>query len=216
MLRDSGTGSFAKVQSHVQAARFVDLAQSEFDALGQFNQLMRGGGGKPGERIKVLIRHDQDVPGGIGVGVQADIAVFAAMDDVRGLFGLLTRHPLRDRVVDRGDHIAEDAVFVLRLGSRGRPRAERRRNPGAGLWVGAGDVAVAPGSPEAIHWASIRLCPEFVRPAIRQTIIARNQRRTAAFRTDFSQAAGRRHDMVMKMLGPDPRFVDGLPAKFYA
>src|ERR1700722_12472572 len=99
------------------------------------------------------IRHDENVAGGVRVGIQADEAVFSTADDVCRLFGFLPRHSVGDGVVDGGDHITEDAMPVFGLGWR--PGAEGSRNSCAGLRVGASDIAVAPGSPEAIHSLSI-------------------------------------------------------------
>src|ERR1700733_8652703 len=91
--------------------------------------------------------------GGVWVGVEAHKAVQTAMDDVDGLFGGLARHAMGDGVVDGGDHVAKDAVLVV-VGSR-RPGVESCGDAGAGLLIGTGDVAIAPGRPEAVHWPSI-------------------------------------------------------------
>ena len=78
--------------------------------------------------------------------------MLAAVDDAGGLFGDLGLHAAGYGVVGGCDHVAEDTVFIFGCG----PVGERGRDAGAGLLVGTGDVAVAPGGPEAIHiWASI-------------------------------------------------------------
>jgi hypothetical protein len=79
--------------------------------------------------------------------------VSGTMDNVDGLFGGLASHPVGDGVVDRSDHVAEDAVLVL--GFRWRPSAKCSRNPGSSLRVCVSDVTIAPGRPEAIHSPSI-------------------------------------------------------------
>ena len=100
----------------------------------------------------MLIGQDEDVAGGVGVGVEADEAGGAAMDDVGSLLGGFLGHAVGDGVVGGGDHVAEDAVLVL----CGGPGGERGRDAGAGLRVSSGDVVVAPGSPKTIHRGSIR------------------------------------------------------------
>src|SRR6202042_1103634 len=102
---------------------------------------------------KVFIGHDHYVAGGVRIGVQAHKAVHAAVHDVDGLFRSLAWHAVSDRVVDRRDHIAKHTVFVIGAGRR--PGIERRRHPGTRLRVRSGDVAVAPGGPEPVHWPSI-------------------------------------------------------------
>src|SRR5580765_6168537 len=89
----------------------------------------------------------EDVPGGVGIRVQADETGLTTMNDVRGAVGLLSGHAMSDRVVGRGEKIAEDAVLVLGR----RPAGKLGWHAGAGLRVAAGDVGIAPGSPETIH-----------------------------------------------------------------
>jgi len=153
VVGDAGTRGFAQVESHVQAARVVNLPQHEFGALGQEHQLIGGLGRDRSQRGEMLVGHDHDMASGVRIGVEAHKTVHAAMDDVDGLFGGVARHAVSDGVVDGRDHIAKDAVLVV--GPRWRPGIQRGGNAGAGLRVGAGDVAVAPRGPEAIHWPSI-------------------------------------------------------------
>jgi hypothetical protein len=115
--------------------------------LGGEDHLLRGLGWKGGEGVDVLVGQDEDVAGGVGVGVEADEAMRAARDDVGGLLGCLLGHAVGDGVVGGGDHVAEDAVLVL----GGGPVGERWRDAGTGLRVGASDVVIAPGSPETVH-----------------------------------------------------------------
>jgi hypothetical protein len=75
--------------------------------------------------------------------------VRSPMDNVRGPLGGLSIHTIRNRIVHRGDHIAEDAVFIVCL--RRRPCAQGSRNSAPGLRVRSSNVAVTPGSPQTIH-----------------------------------------------------------------
>jgi len=158
MVSDAGARGFAKVEAHVEAARAVNLTQDEFGTLGEEHQLVGRVCWHGGERGEVLIGHDHEVAGGVGIGVETDEAVLAAMDDVDGLFGGFARHAVGNGVVDGSDHVAKDAVSVFVIGRR--PGVQRGGDAGAGLRVCAGDVAIAPGSPEAIHWPSIAVRAE--------------------------------------------------------
>src|SRR6185437_2863990 len=100
----------------------------------------------------MLVGQDEDVAGGVGIGVEADEAGGAAMDDVGSLLGGLPGHAMGDGVVGGGDHVAEDTVLVFCSG----PGGEGGRHAGAGLRVSSGDVVVAPGRPKAVHRGSIR------------------------------------------------------------
>ena len=147
VIGDAGPGGLTEVHAEVEAVGVVDLAQTALDALGGKDHLLSGFGWKGGEGVDVLVGQDEHVAGGVGVGVEADEAERAAMDDVGGLLGGLLRHAVGDGIVGGGDHVAEDAVLVL----CGGPAGERGRDASAGLFVGAGDVVVAPGGPETIH-----------------------------------------------------------------
>ena len=143
----AGSGGFAEVHAEVKAVRAVDLAEATLYALSGEDHLLRGFRRKGGEGVDVPIGQDEDVASGVRVGVEADEAVEAAMDDVGCLLRGLLGHAVGDSVVGGGDHVAEDAVHVFGSG----PIGERGRDAGAGLLVGAGDVVIAPGSPETIH-----------------------------------------------------------------
>jgi hypothetical protein len=153
MVGDAGACGLAKVEAHVESAGAVNLTQDEFGALGEEHQLIGSVGRQGGERREMLVGHDHDMARGVRVGVEANKAVQPAMDDVDGLFGGLARHTVGDGIVDCGDHVAKDAVLVVRFGRR--PGIQRGGDTGAGLRVCAGDVAIAPRRPEAIHSPSI-------------------------------------------------------------
>ncbi len=147
MVGDAGSGGLAKIHAEVEAVGAVNLTEAALDLLGGEDHLLRGFGWESGERVDVLVRQDEDVAGGVGIGVEADEAERSAMDDVGGLFSGLLKHAVGDGVVGGGDHVAEDAVLVL----GGGPVGERGRYAAAGLLVGPGDVGVAPRGPETIH-----------------------------------------------------------------
>lgn len=153
VVGDAGASGFAKVEAHIEAARAVNLTQDEFGTLGEEHQFVGRVGRHGRKRGEMLVGHDHDVASGVRVSVEAHEAVQPAMDDVDRLFGSLARHAVGDGVVDGGDHVAKDAVLVVGVGRR--PGAQRVRDAGAGLRIGSGDVAIAPGGPEAIHSPSI-------------------------------------------------------------
>jgi hypothetical protein len=153
VVGDACACGFAKVEAHVEAARVVNLTQHKFGTLGKEHQLIGSVGRHSSERGEMLVGHDHDMARGVGVSVETHEAVQAAMDDVNGLLGGLALHSVCDGVVDRGNHVAEDAVLVVGIGRR--PSVERGGDTGAGLRVSAGDIAIAPRRPETIHWPSI-------------------------------------------------------------
>jgi hypothetical protein len=153
VVGDTGPGRFPQIHSKVEAVGAVDLAQAALYALSGEDHLLRGLRRESGEGVDVLVGQDEDVACGIGIGIKADEAERAAMDDVGGLFGGRLRHALGDGIVGGGDHVAKDAVLVLGDG----PTTEGGRDAGAGLLVGAGDVVVAPGSPKMVHRSEYKL-----------------------------------------------------------
>jgi hypothetical protein len=162
VVGDASTCSLSEVETHVDPSRKIDLAKSQLRTLGEIHQFMGDVNRKCRQRIEVQIGQKQQMSGGVGKGVEADKAMLPPVNDVGSFFGGLSLEPMIDGVVDCGDHIAEDAVFVLRFG--GRPSAEGGRDPASGLWIRAGDVAVAPRRPEAIHSASIARLQNGFRP----------------------------------------------------
>ena len=147
VVGDSGSGGLAEVHAEVDAVGMVDLAEAAFDLLGGEDHLLRGFGRKCGEGVDVQVGQDEHVASAIWVGIEADKAVRAAMDDVGGLLGCLPGHAVGNGVVGGGDHVAEDTVLIF----GGGPGGEGGRDASAGLFVGAGDVVVAPGGPETVH-----------------------------------------------------------------
>jgi len=181
VIGDAGASGLTQIEPHVEAARLVNLAQSNFGALGDEHQLVGGFGRNGGERGEMLVGHNHHMTRGVGVGIQAHEAVQTAMDDVHGLLSRLARHAVSDSIIDRGDHVAEDAMLVL--GLRRRPGVERGRDAGASLRVGTGDVAIAPGRPEAVHQPSI---------AGRSNAVAGHSRRNKLFSLHLVPEAVRR------------------------
>src|SRR3954463_15501454 len=85
--------------------------------------------------------------GGVRIGIQADKTVLAAMDDVSCALGFLGGHAMSNGIVGGSQHVAEYTVFIF----GGWPFGELRGHAGPGLGVTAGDVGIAPGSPEMVH-----------------------------------------------------------------
>jgi len=75
----------------------------------------------------MMIGHDENVAGGVGEAIEADITVNAAMDDEGCLLGILGGEAAGDGVIDGGEHVAEDAVFIGK-GRNGKGRNGNGRN----------------------------------------------------------------------------------------
>jgi hypothetical protein len=133
VVGDAGTCGLPQVETHVDPSRKIDLAKGQLGALGKVHQLVGDVNRKRRQRIKVLIGQKQQVAGGVGKRVEADKAMLPPVNDVGSLFRGLSLETMIDGVVDCGDHIAEDAVFVLRFGWR--PRVEGSGNPASGLRI---------------------------------------------------------------------------------
>jgi hypothetical protein len=153
VVSDTGTCGLPEVEPHVKTSRLIDLAKCGFGALGERYQFVGGLSGNSGERCKVRIGQDHHMTRRVRVGIQAHEAVQTAVNDVDRLFCFIARHPLADGVVDGGNYIAKNAMFIFSIGWR--PRSKCSRNASPGLAVFTGDIAVAPWSPEAIHSPSI-------------------------------------------------------------
>ena len=145
MSGDAGAGGPAEVDTEVEAVGAVDALHGTFGELGQIDQFMSGFSRQLGEAVEVGVGHDHDVARGVGEGVEADEAVFSAMDEAAGGFGLIRTHAIRDGEVDAGDEVAKDAAEVA------RPGGEARGNAGARCGFRRGDVGIAPGCPEMVH-----------------------------------------------------------------
>ena len=89
--------------------------------------------------------HDHDVAGGIGIGVEADVAMLAAMNQAASHLSLVRTHPVRDGEVDGSDEVAEDAAEIS------GPRGESSGHARTRLGFRRCDVGIAPGGPEMIH-----------------------------------------------------------------
>ncbi len=134
-----------QIHAEVVAVRMVEPLQHHFRALRQINQFMSSIGGQQAEPVQVRIRHHHHVAGGVGIGVKADEAVFAADDHSCCGFSFFSIHSACDRGIDGGDQVAEDAVVVA------LPGGKACGNTGPFLAVGRSDVRIAPGSKEIVH-----------------------------------------------------------------
>jgi len=129
MVGNAGTGGLAKVETHIEAARLIGLVQSNLRVLSESYQFVCCVWGKRCERGEVLIRHDHYVACGVWIRVEAYKAVQTAIDDVSGLLSVFRGHSLSNGVVDGGDHVAKDAMLVVRFGWW--PCSESRGNSSA-------------------------------------------------------------------------------------
>ncbi len=145
---NSGTGSLAEVEAHVDAVGLIDFAEDGVEALRPLDDFARGGWRLGVERVEMIVGNDHGVAGGVGEGVEDNKAEWAAGDDADGAVGGLGRHAVVDGVGGGGDHVAEQAAGVT------GPGGEFGRHSGAYRLV-VGDVGVAPRGPEPIHAASI-------------------------------------------------------------
>ena len=147
VVGDTGSGGLAEVEAEVYAVGVVDVAEDGLNLLCGLHEFAGLGGVEFGERIGVPVGDEQDVAAGIREAVEADEAGFEAGDDEAGSFGGFGETAIVcDSPLDGADEIAEDAVLI-----GVRPGFELGRNALACLGRGTGDIAVAPGSPEAIH-----------------------------------------------------------------
>jgi len=150
MACDSSACGLAEIQTEVHAVRGIERGQDALGLLRQIHELMGCFYGQGRETRFVFVRDDHDMAGCIGIGVEADEAVFAAEDEAGGHFGLVAVFTVGNGVVDGGDEVAEDAAEVA------WPVFEAAGNSGANGFFGVGDVAIAPGSPEQIHIGEYR------------------------------------------------------------
>ena len=153
VVGDTRSRCFAQIEPHVEPARDCRPRAEQLRNAARAASVRWRFGRNRSQRGKVLVGHDHHMACGVRISIEAYKAVQAAMDDVNCLFRNLAGHSLSDSVVNGGDHVAEDAVLVLGLGRR--PRRKSCRDTGAGFGIFTGNVAVAPGCPEAVHWPSI-------------------------------------------------------------
>ena len=80
---DAGAGSFADVHAEVDAVGVVEVAQDGFHPLGEGHHLIRGFGREFAQFVQVRVGHDHDVSRSVGIGVQDDEAMLAAINNAR-------------------------------------------------------------------------------------------------------------------------------------
>ncbi len=170
---DPSTGCLSKVQAEVEAIRLVHLTQASLHALHRLHQLLCRRCRKRRQRVAVLIRHHQNVTGSIRKSVEADKARLPSLHQEDRPLRLLGSHPISNRKVYRGNHVAEDAPLVLIH----RPRSQALRNAlAAPHRIRGGNVAISPRSPQPVHTGEYSghhhnpcilcpLCPSIVTPA---------------------------------------------------
>jgi len=216
VLGNAGARSFAQIHAEIQSVGAVDATQRRFCVLREHHHLLCGIGGEFRKRIEMEIGHDEKVSGGVGVGVEADEAVSAAMDDVGGLFGSLLLHSVCNGIVGGRNHIAEDTVLIL----CGRPIGKSGRDAGAGLCVRASDVAVTPGGPETIHIsasiAGVRTLKAYIATTEDTNLIGTFEEFASIHDYSSSNLLGPVNDAAVKLLRQTGGLVDVNPSKFYA
>ena len=78
---DAGAGGFADVHAEIDAIGVVNIAQYGLEALGKRHHFIGGLGREVAKLIEVGVGHDHHVAGGVGIGVEDNEAVLAAMND---------------------------------------------------------------------------------------------------------------------------------------
>jgi len=129
----------------VEAVWAIKLLKNAFRPLRQIHQFVGRIDGQGGQTVDVGIGHGQYMAAGVGVGVEADEAMFRAQDQATGGFGLIWTHAVGDGEVDGSNEVAENTSHVA------RPSGQFGRNAGARIGIRRGDVGIAPGCKEKIH-----------------------------------------------------------------
>ena len=164
----------------------------------------------------MLIRHDHHMAGGVGIGVQADKAVRAAMDDMGGLLGGLAGHAVGDGVVDGARSCCRRRSACPQPQTAASVQAPAG-TPVRACRVASGNVAVAPRRPEAIHSREYSGAdcsrPGCVGEVNYFRVTIRGRSLHPMLRSKDSSVGD---DVAMKMHAPGLAFVDGRLAKFYA
>ena len=98
------------------------------------------------------IRDNHHVPARIRIGIEAEEVVFGAKDDSGSPLRILRRGPMFLGVLNRGDHVAKNAMKVA------GPCVQFARDPLPRDAVGGGYIGVAPRRPEVVHIAKYSGC----------------------------------------------------------
>lgn len=145
MARDAGSACFADVEAKVEAVWAIELLKNALRPLCQIHQLVGRIDGQGGQTVDVGVGHGEYMAAVVGVGIEADEAMFTAQDESAGGFGLIWTQPVGDGEVDGSNKVAENASHVA------GPRGQFRRNAGARIGIRRSDVVIAPGGKEKIH-----------------------------------------------------------------
>ncbi len=146
VIRHPRTRRFAQVQPHVQPIRPVNFPQNPLRPLRQRHQLTGSLRWQSRQTGLMHIRHHHQMPGVVRKSIQHQEASLSSFQNVSRCVGLFPRHPVSDGVLGRCQHVAENAVQIL------RPRCQRLRNAPLGpSFVLSGNVGVAPRCPKPIH-----------------------------------------------------------------
>ena len=119
--RDSRSGCLADIHPQIDPIRVVEARKMPLHPLRQVHHFVGRLDRQLLQFIQMGERHDHHVARGVRIGVEDDVAVLAAMHDMR---------------------------LWRRLPALGRSQKTH-----AGGLVDAGNVGVAPGSPEIVHMA---------------------------------------------------------------
>ena len=95
---DAGAGGAANVHAQIHAVRLIGCGEGFLDALRELHHFIECGRGAGGELGDVRVGNDHDVAGCVGIAIENDEAVIAAMDDERLI------------VASAGEGVTEDAI----------------------------------------------------------------------------------------------------------
>ena len=113
MSGDAGSGGFTQIHSQVYAVGMIEASENILKLAGEFHHLLGGGSGEKLQAVDMGIRNDHNVAGGVGVGVEDDEAVLAAMKNT-GFF-----------IVAEVEKFAKNALFGV-VGAADEGVAPRR------------------------------------------------------------------------------------------
>src|ERR1019366_8207752 len=94
----AGARGFSYVHAEIDAVGPIESAQNRLHPLRQSHHLLGGIGRKLLQLVQVGVGHNHDVPIGVRIGIENDVAMRRAMDDKRTLvafFGSLAKDAIR-------------------------------------------------------------------------------------------------------------------------
>jgi len=95
---DAGAGGAANVHAQIHAIGLIGCGEGLFDALRELHHFIECGRGAGGQFGDVGVGNDHDVAGCVGIAIENDEAVLAAMDDERLI------------VASAGEGVTENAI----------------------------------------------------------------------------------------------------------